>query len=117
VPAVHPAEDPHDVEGDSVTVMVMKIRASRKRLGRVAAVSALGAAAFAGLAATPAQAATNTWATFGPIRATDQQARADEPATEAACRRQDGYVRFDGIITAFASGKDSFQAFTVCVAK
>jgi hypothetical protein len=97
--------------------MVMNIRASRKRLGRVAAVSALGAAAFAGLAATPAQATPNTWATFGPVRATGQQATADIPATEAACRRQDGYVSFGTITTTRVNGKYGFQAFTVCYAK
>lgn len=87
---------------------------SAKRVGRGAAVAAVGVALFMGLVATPAQAVSRTWLVKGPHRSTSAQAQADIPATAAECRRQDGRVVLSGL------GKtvdDHYYAAVACGSK
>ncbi|MEU2289092.1 hypothetical protein ABZ614_45700 [Streptomyces sp. NPDC013178] len=89
---------------------------ARKRTMRGAAVAALCAAAFAGLAATPAQ-ATDLWDVNGPVRYSLAEAKADIPATEAECRRQDGYVSISVVTSGTRGGAAIYYATTQCASK
>ncbi|MET9833950.1 hypothetical protein ABZ078_32670 [Streptomyces sp. NPDC006385] len=109
---------PHRRWRHDMTTVMTKNRAARKRVIRGAAVSALCAAVFAGLATTPAQAAER-WVVLGTVRYTTAAAGADIPATEAKCRRQDGQVVASSVWSGkeSGSGRNIYYAFTQCMSK
>jgi hypothetical protein len=90
-----------------------------KNVVRGAAVSTLCAAAFVGLMATSAQAAT--WAERGVVRTTEGAARGDFRTTEAQCRRNDGVVVGNNAIrftVLTANGREErWYAYTECRSK